>query len=169
VPHEILPSPGTTASGDRVKPEEVGTGLLTVAQLVRRALDEHMIASGLSLAWTEVLQALNRLGSLRQAELAAELGLAVRSVSRTVEALERDGLVARRADPADLRLRLIVLTLRGSAALAASEAAWERGIREMFADFDQRRLTQLRELLGAVETGAAKAVLSGKIRVVRNL
>jgi DNA-binding MarR family transcriptional regulator len=79
--------------------QRVGSRYLSVAYRVRKVLDEHMIASGLSLARAKVLQVLAENGSLRQTSLAEELGFAQRTVTQAVEALARDGLVKRTPGP----------------------------------------------------------------------
>jgi DNA-binding MarR family transcriptional regulator len=119
-----------------------------------------MTAGGLSLARTKVLQVLDRLGPLRQTTLAAELRFAARSVSQTVENLERDGLVERGPHPDDRRAKLVVLTAAGSAALTIGTTAGEHVLRQIFGGLDQKHLTNLDDLLDAVETGVAKAVRS---------
>ncbi|MGW6932679.1 MarR family winged helix-turn-helix transcriptional regulator [Lentzea sp. NPDC054927] len=74
---------------------EVGLHFLTTAAQVRKAVDEHMALEGVSLARTKVLQVLARLGPVKQTQLAAELGMAARSITQAVEAMARDGLVRR--------------------------------------------------------------------------
>jgi DNA-binding MarR family transcriptional regulator len=139
-----------------VGPDEVGMHYLAVAHLVRKAVDEHMTAGGLSLARTKVLQVLARLGPLRQNTLAAELRFAARTVSQTVESLERDGLVDRTPHPDDRRAKLVALTGAGTAALATGTAAGEQVLRHIFGDLDPNDLMKLDDLLNAVETGVAR-------------
>jgi DNA-binding MarR family transcriptional regulator len=140
-----------------VDPDEVGMHYLTVAHLVRRTVDEHMTAGGLSLARTKVLQVLARRGPLRQTTLAGELGFAARTVTQTVESLARDGLVDRAPHPDDRRAKLVALTPAGAAALATGTSAGAHVLRRIFGGLDQDDLTKLDNLLKAVEAGAAEA------------
>jgi DNA-binding MarR family transcriptional regulator len=142
---------------DSVTPAEVGLRYLSVAHQMRKAVDEHMTGSGLSLARTKVLQVLDRLGPLRQAELAAQLGYAARSVTQAVEGLDRDGLVRREPHPEDHRAKTVTLTPAGSAALAEGTAAGERILQLIFGSLGQKRLVTLSSLLGAVESGLTNA------------
>jgi DNA-binding MarR family transcriptional regulator len=132
-------------------PERVGLRYLALAYRVRRVLDDGMVASGLSLARTKLLQVLDQQGSLRQMSLAQELGLAQRSVTQAVESLERDGLLERTSDPADGRAKLVTLTPEGAAAVAVSARAGEQLLRRIFGALDRTQLANLDELLTAIE------------------
>jgi DNA-binding MarR family transcriptional regulator len=142
---------------DQVRPEDVGMRYLSLAHSLRRVVDEHMTAGGLSLARTKVLQVLDRVGPLRQARLAAELGFAARTVSQTIESLEQDGLVHRGPHPDDGRAKLVAITAEGSAALATGTTAGEQLLRWVFGSLDRDSLTNLDELLTVVERGLAEA------------
>ena len=70
-------------------------------------------------------------GGTRLTVLAARAGMTHQSMGELVSALEQRGYVERRSDPADGRVRLVVLTEKGRAAvrlavkeIAAIEAAW---------------------------------------------
>src|SRR5712664_4902991 len=89
---------------------DLGLRYLSVAYVVRKTVDDQMIASGLSLSRAKVLQVLEREGPLRQASLAKSLRLAPRSITQSIEGLQRSGLVERRPDPDDQRCKLVLLT-----------------------------------------------------------
>src|SRR5258708_12394977 len=72
---------------------DLGLRYLSVAYVVRKAVDDEMIASGLSLSRAKVLQGLERGGALRQASLAKSLRLAPRSITPSIEGPERPGLL----------------------------------------------------------------------------
>ena len=138
---------------DQVSPTDVGLRYLSLGYRLRRVVDDGMTAGGLSLARTKVLQVLERRGALRQSALAEELGHAPRSVTQSVEALEREGLVERMTDPDDGRSKLVTLTPAGAKALAAGTAAGERVLREIFGSMGREDLAGLNRLLDVV--GAA--------------
>ncbi|MEV7345785.1 MarR family winged helix-turn-helix transcriptional regulator [Streptomyces sp. NPDC093544] len=137
--------------GDQMSPTDVGLRYLSLGYRLRRVVDDGMSAGGLSLARTKVLQVLDRRGSVRQAVLAEELGHAPRSVTQSVEALEREGLVERTPDPDDGRSKLVTLTPAGAKALAAGTAAGEHVLREIFGAMGDDRLADLDGLLDAIE------------------
>jgi DNA-binding MarR family transcriptional regulator len=139
-----------------LKPEQLGLRYLVLAQQVRKVLDKHMVDSGLSLARWKVLEVLGRTGSIRQTELAQELGFAPRSVTQAIEGLASDGLVARMLDPGDGRAKLVALTDEGVAALAAGTEAGERKLRRIFGTLDRKQLACLDEVLGAIDNAASE-------------
>jgi DNA-binding MarR family transcriptional regulator len=143
-------------SGRKVTPVEVGLRYLSLGYDLRRVVDDGMTAGGLSLARTKVLQVLDRRGTVRQSVLAQELGQAPRSVTQSVEALEREGLVERTADPHDGRSKLVRLTPEGTKALIAGTAAGEQVLREVFGAMGPDQLGNLDQLLDAL-----RAALSG--------
>lgn len=102
-------------------PADVGLRFLTVAHQTRSAVDQHMATAGLSLSRTKLLQLLAQHGAMHQAELAEALGQAPRSVTQTVEALERLHLITRATDPTDRRRKTVDLTDKGRLCSTSSE------------------------------------------------
>ncbi|MFJ5227792.1 MarR family winged helix-turn-helix transcriptional regulator [Streptomyces sp. NPDC088400] len=144
-------------SGRNVPPEEIGLRYLSLGYHLRKVVDDGMTAGGLSLARTKVLRVLDRRGAVRQSVLAQELGQAPRSVTQSVEALEREGLVERAADPDDGRSKLVRLTPEGAGALAAGTAAGEQVLREVFGAMGREQLADLDQLLDALQAGLSRA------------
>ncbi|WP_202532357.1 MarR family transcriptional regulator [Streptomyces sp. SID3212] len=132
-------------------PEQVGLRFLSVAYRVREKVDQHMTAAGLSLSRAKVLRLLAERGTLHQAELAELLGQAPRSVSQTVEALERAGLIARTTAPEDRRRKTVSVSAEGRAALVSGERAGTRILRELFGSLDTPRLSELDALVALVD------------------
>ncbi|MGW2180643.1 MarR family winged helix-turn-helix transcriptional regulator [Streptomyces sp. NPDC001732] len=137
-------------------PERVGLSFLTLAYDLREQVDQHMVATaGLSLSRTKVLRALAGRGTLHQAELATALGQAPRSVTQSVEGLERLGLVSRTDDPEDRRRKTVSLTNTGRTTLAAAEEAGTRVLRQIFGSLTPQQLADLEALLTLVDTTLA--------------
>ncbi len=114
-----------------ISPEQLGEQYLTVYHRMRRAVEEGMSGSGLTLARTKVLAQLRR-GAARPGVLAGECGVAPRTITDAIDGLERDGLVVRQADPADRRATLVAVTSEGQAALAGASARREELLRLVF-------------------------------------
>src|SRR5262249_39333119 len=74
-----------------------------IAHASHNRTNARMSAAGLSLARFRVLQALASGGRLRMNELSTALGVVPRTVTTIIDALEKDRMVARLADPADRR------------------------------------------------------------------
>jgi len=130
---------------------DLGLRYLSVAYVVRKAVDDEMIASGLSLSRAKVLQVLEREGALRQASLAKSLRLAPRSITQSIEGLERSGLVERHPDPDDQRCKLVLLTSKGRATLRTGMEAGQRVLRSIFGALGSDRQADLEILLNDIE------------------
>ncbi|RDI24679.1 MarR family winged helix-turn-helix transcriptional regulator [Lentzea flaviverrucosa] len=126
---------------------EVGLRYLMTSAKVRRAVDEHMAGSGVSLARTKILQVLVGLGPVKQTRLATELGMAARSITQAVEAMERDGLVRRSSDAADKRAKVVTATDEGVRALTAGEESGAEVLRTIFERLSPEQVKALDEIL----------------------
>jgi DNA-binding MarR family transcriptional regulator len=104
-------------------------------------------------------------GGRRITDMAAATGVTKQAVTLMVDHLEAVGYVARAADPEDRRAKLVVLTDRGRAAAAASEAIVDRLDAGFAARLGAARLDELKAALAeliaslgpaAPSTGAAR-------------
>ncbi|MET9566392.1 MarR family winged helix-turn-helix transcriptional regulator [Streptomyces tauricus] len=137
-------------------PEQVGLSFLALAYSLREQVDQHMLTTaGLSLSRTKVLQALAGGGALHQAQLAAALGQAPRSVTQIVEGLERLGMVARTGDPEDRRRKTVSITDTGRTALRAAEEAGTHVLRQHFGRLEPQQLASLDTLLSHLDIAHA--------------
>jgi DNA-binding MarR family transcriptional regulator len=110
----------TTSAHSDSHPAEALYGLLTT---VVRGIPRDM---GLTSAAT--LSTLERTGPRRVTDLAVIEGITQPSMTVLVTALERSGLVERRSDAADKRVKLIALTEAGSRYLRQRRKAGAEGI-----------------------------------------
>jgi DNA-binding MarR family transcriptional regulator len=89
------------------------------------------------------------------AEIARAWGFARQSVQRVADALERDGLVAYRRNPAHQRAQLVALTTGGRKALRQIQAAqrqWANDLGEQIGEEELRRLNRrLAQVIEALE------------------
>jgi DNA-binding MarR family transcriptional regulator len=132
---------------------------LSVGYYLRKVVDARMAASGLSLARTKVLEVLARRSPLSQSALAEALDQAPRSVTQSVEALEREGLVERSTSPDDRRSKLVALTPAGAKAVAAGSAAGQDVLRDIFGSIGAEDLALLDKLLNAIGTAVSAPAL----------
>ena len=97
--------------------------------------DELQHERGLSLTAYEVLLHLSRAPAegLRMQELARRSVLSKSGLTRLIDRMEKDGLVARRACPSDRRGTFAVITDAGREAQARAAPVHLRGVREHFA------------------------------------
>ena len=95
-----------------------------------------------------ILATLDRLGSMRMSDLAAEIGLDRSTISRQVAAVVRSGYVQKVGDAADARASQLQLTARGNAARRKLAAAWRQIVTELVEDWSADEQAQLGRLLG---------------------
>ncbi len=123
-------------------------GLLRTFARLTKALDAELEAAhGLPLSSYEVLMYLadSEGDRMRMHDLASSILLSRSGLTRLVDRLERDGLLARRSCPSDARGAFACLTPKGRATLDAARATHLAGVRAMFLD---RFTPQEQELLG---------------------
>jgi DNA-binding MarR family transcriptional regulator len=137
-----------------ISPEQVGERYLTVHHRMHRAVDNGMLGCGLTLARTKVLSQLQS-GPVRPSVLATELGLAPHTITDVVDALERDGLVARQPDPTDRRAKLVALTSEGEVARAAASRTRQRLIEHVFGALDDADRAAMMRLLDVLDGAVA--------------
>jgi DNA-binding MarR family transcriptional regulator len=120
---------------------------MVLGQLIRRLRAEHRF----SLSQGSVLGRLDREGTKSIGDLAVAERVRPQSMTQTISDLEGEGLIARRADPADGRRILVELTEQGHQTLQADRRQREgwlaHAIAEDLSPQEQRVLTQALGLL----------------------
>lgn len=106
-----MPSPPDS----KPRPRENSFGWLVnaMARRLDAALREELAALGLDLATFATLMTLYDGEGLAQTELAAAVGVASYATTRTLDRLEKDGLVERRPHPTSRRTHQVFLTEAG--------------------------------------------------------
>jgi DNA-binding MarR family transcriptional regulator len=101
--------------------EQDGLGFLVadVSRLMRRAFQQRLEGSCLTLAQARVLVYVFRNEGVRQVDLAELLEVQPITLARFIDQLAGAGLVERRSDPADRRAYRVFLTPAASPRLAA--------------------------------------------------
>ncbi len=130
---------GVSAVTDAITPEDLAVwrGLQRVQLTIMRRLENALLAAhDLPLASFDVLQQLAEAPQhrLRMNDLAVGVLLSRSGLTRLVDRLERDGLVARNACANDARGLFAVLTPAGGKRLADATPTYHRCIREHFLD-----------------------------------
>jgi MarR family transcriptional regulator for hemolysin len=83
---------------------------------LRAFFDARVRERGLTLARARALMALSRRGALNQRELAEELEIETPTLVRVLDSMEKQGLIERRAEENDRRVKQIHMTAQGLAA-----------------------------------------------------
>lgn len=133
-----------------------------MARSFARALAEAIRPIGLAPAQFMVLLELWREDGVTQRDLVERLDVEQATMANTLNRMERDRLIARRADPGDARARTIHLTpharsLEGSA-LAAAGAINRRALAGFSAAEQEALLAGMRRIIAALSPDDAEAV-----------
>jgi DNA-binding MarR family transcriptional regulator len=121
---------------------------IVLGRLFRRLRSEHRFP----LTQVAVLTRLERQGPQSTAELAAAERVRPQSMGQTVAELEAQGLISRRADPADGRRTLLEITDAGRAELRSDRQRREGWLaRALERHFSQREREQLARVLELLE------------------
>ncbi|WP_054313890.1 MarR family winged helix-turn-helix transcriptional regulator [Mesorhizobium sp. 1M-11] len=126
----------------------IGLDLAQTAKIIRRALDDAMIAGGGSFPVWSVLISVKSQQFGHQRQLAESVGIQGATLTHHLNAMEADGLLTRRRDPANRRKHLVELTPSG-------ETLFLR-LRETAIAFDR----QLRAGIGQDELDLARSMFA---------
>jgi DNA-binding MarR family transcriptional regulator len=137
---------------DQLTPTELGAwrGLLRAHSAIVKTLDGELEgAHGLALSSFEVLARVEQSdgGRMRMCELAESVLLSRSGLTRLVDRLERDRLLARGSCEQDARGAFAVITDAGRDALSAARVTYFAGVRASFAGcFSETELETLASL-----------------------
>ncbi|MGW6278109.1 MarR family winged helix-turn-helix transcriptional regulator [Kribbella sp. NPDC055071] len=121
--------------------QEVIEGVSSLIRAVRCVEHRHLMPdAGLRRSDASVLKILMKDGEQRGGEIAVKLGVDPSVVSRQLTALEADGLVSRRPDPADARVGLVSMSEHGRAQLEGMYASYTQHLRAALADLDDEAM-----------------------------
>src|SRR5438132_461635 len=141
------------SSADQVpSAPELIEALLTLTQAIRRRHNARLASYDSSVPRARMLRAMLELGTPRMTDLAAHLGLTARTITTAVDALERDGLLARRPAPGDRRATLVELTPAGRGHIEEWQAFQRQLSEEVVAPLNTAERLQLIKLLERIRT-----------------
>jgi MarR family transcriptional regulator for hemolysin len=139
----------------------IGLQLNRTARIVRRAFDEALADAGGSLPVWLVLLNLRIRRVASQRELARAVGVSAPTLTHHLNAMEGDGLLARRRDPGDRRNHLIELTEPGERAFARLREAAAAFDERLVAGFAPEELTALGDALSRLSGNADTTTTGG--------
>src|SRR3954471_5278210 len=130
----------------------LGLRLNRTAKAVSRAFDDALAAAAGTLPTWRILLALKARPTSNPRELAAAVGIQGATLTHHLNAMERDGLLTRRRDPANRRVHVVELTDEGEQMfhrLRAVAVAFDNRLRTDLPDHDltvvERVLAKLSE------------------------
>jgi DNA-binding MarR family transcriptional regulator len=147
-------------TGPASAPGAVVETLLRLTNTLRRRHDARFAGQELSGPRMRLLAAMSDLQRIRMGDLAARLGLTARTITTLVDALEREGLLSRLADPTDRRATLLELTATGRGYLERVHGVQRELAEEFMAPLSATERQQLHALLRRLQ--AASGVAEGE-------
>jgi len=103
-----------------------------------------------------LLMAVEEVGRLRMGDVAEDLGVTARTVTTLVDALEREGLLARLPDPTDRRATLLELTGKAQTQFEQVRSLQMELGEELIAPLNTQQRQQLLDLLGRLNQEVLK-------------
>jgi DNA-binding MarR family transcriptional regulator len=131
---------------------ELVEALLTLTQAIRRRHNTRLASYDSSVPRARLLRAMLELGTPRMSDLAAHLGLTARTITTAVDALEGEGILARRPAAGDRRATLVELTPAGRAHIQEWQAFQRQLSEEVVAPLTAAERRQLMRLLERIRT-----------------
>jgi MarR family transcriptional regulator, transcriptional regulator for hemolysin len=115
-----------------------------------RLLERRLAEQGLNRTQAMVLVTLSRKPGLKALELCPHARVEPANVTRTLQSLERLGLLERRSHPTDGRASLFYLTASGEETAGSLVREMEKLSEDLFGTVDQREIDALERSLGAL-------------------
>ena len=138
-----------------LRQDSLGFLISDVSRLMRRAFEQRLEGSSLTLAQARALIYVARHEGVRQVELAESLEVQPITLVRLLDQLAEAGLVERRADPGDRRAYQIFLTPAATPHLAAIEAVGEAMRVDILRDLSKQQYTQVESTLRTMRENLA--------------
>jgi DNA-binding MarR family transcriptional regulator len=146
-------APDTMEVMEYEDPAQLADLLHRLTRRLRRAQAERLAPLGLTPAQERALRVITRSEHpLRMTELADQLGIVPRSLTRVIDTLEEAGLVHREIDPRNRRAILLHLTERGKAVREDMRTARRRAAEDLFAPLTVDDRKTLSELLTIIDS-----------------
>lgn len=136
---------------------QLGVAISQIARRWRARLDQRIAPFGLTEArWLVLLSLARRGDGITQKDLAARLSIEAPTLVRTLDWLESQGFVERRAVPHDRRAKTIHLTAKARPVVLRIEAAAAAVRAEILVDIPEQDLAVCLAVLGRVAQGLAR-------------
>jgi DNA-binding MarR family transcriptional regulator len=127
--------------------EDLADTFFAVAHALKRIVNARFQDTGLSMARLRVLYHLVGGQNVRMGELSTCVDVAPRTMTSTIDAMQRDGLVQRRPDPTDGRATVVSITDEGERSFHEGMRLQALAVADLFDGLDAERRVALLEIL----------------------
>lgn len=152
-----VPSPPPASQPAQRRALATFVALMRAEGALGRALAPTVESSGLTMTQFAVLEALLHLGPLGQRSVGERILRSESNVTTVLANLERDGLVIRKPDLTDGRVRVVHLTRAGRTLIQRLFPAHSAELAQAMSTLSARELDQLRALCRRLELGVRGA------------
>ena len=135
------------------------TRLHAAARLSRTALAARLLAHGFYAGQDQIMIALDREDGQTPGQLAIRLGVRPPTVTKTINRLQSQGYVEKRASETDARQANVFLTEEGRSAIRAIEKAVRKTEKQALKGLDKKEHKALLKLLGRIEANLSDTVM----------
>ncbi len=134
--------------------------LHSAARLARTALAARLLAHGFYAGQDQIMLALDREDGQTLGQLATRLGVRPPTVTKTINRLQSQGYVEKRASVTDARQANVFLTDDGHAVMRAIEKAVKKTEKQALKGLDKKEQKTLAKLLARVEANLTGAEIA---------
>lgn len=127
------------------------TRLQSAARLSRTALAARLLDHGFYAGQDQIMLALSQTDGQTPGQLAARLGVRPPTITKTINRLQAQGVLGKRASEHDARQAHIFLTERGREAIRSIEKSVRKTEKQAFRGLDKKEQKALARLLARVE------------------
>lgn len=133
--------------------------LHSAARLSRTALAARLLSHGFYAGQDQIMIALDREDGQTPGQLAVKLGVRPPTVTKTINRLQTQGYVEKRASETDARQANVFLTEEGRGAIRAIEKAVRKTEKQALKGLDKKEQKALVKLLGRVEANLSNGAI----------
>ena len=130
--------------------DDLGFLVAQIHRAMRRWITARLAPVGITYEQFKVLNALCEEEDVTQSEMAGRVQVDKTSLARMLSRMEAAGLISRHGDPADSRLKRILLTDKGRRLQSQVTPHRDLGLRQAAQGMSQEEVVELKRLLGMV-------------------
>ncbi len=137
--------------------------LQSAARLSRTALAARLLAHGFYAGQDQIMMALNVEDGQTPGQLALRLGVRPPTITKTINRLQTQGFLEKRASDTDARQAHIHLTERGADAIKSIEKCVRKTEKQAMRGLDKKDVKAFAKLLARIETNLSHSLVTADL------